>query len=739
VAGPSVAVRVLADVTAFTKSIGGIAAAGAESAGHMRAAFSGVLGALNQTGVLGPFGAALDGVSAALDAMGKHGKDVGLAMIGVGGALAGIGAGLSAVGSKDQAAHRQLQDAVQATGRDYDDYAKKVEEAVKHQEHFGNTAAETQDALRILTQATGDPTKALKYLGEASDLAAAKHESLGEAATSLGKVYNGAGRVLKEFGVSMDTVKTGSAQLATAQKGVETATEAAAKAHQHLSDVQTALAGKTHLTQAEQIRLRDATQNVQTADEKLREAHGKLTDAQNAGARAAAAHGAALDTLAGKLKGQASAQASTFSGHLREIKARLEDTAASIGQKYGPAITAVGSGMAVMGGAITGARAAVTFLKDSEVVGTAAKIAYAAATFLVNGAMTVATAIWTAFTVVEWASLAPILLIIAGVALLGLAIYELVAHWSTVWAFIKRIIVDVWTWIKEHWPLLLAILLGPIGLAADLIIKNWKSIKKGAEEAVDGIITAWNAIVGFFVGLGSAIARIASTIWKALVDFAKAAVRDVKTAWQAVVDFFVGLYTWLAGVASTIWHALVSFARTEKDAVVNIWHGIYDFFTGLYSWVAGVASTIWHALTSFAQTEKDGIVRIWNDLWSFISGLPDKIAGVGSRMWQGITSGFNDAIGAIKSIWNSTLGNVHVHIPGTNVDIGFPTLQQGGLVTETGLILAHAGEVVAPLDKVEGVGRAGPAVVIETVNLHDGADIELLLQQIRFATLAGKL
>jgi hypothetical protein len=82
---------------------------------------------------------------------------------------------------------------------------------------------------------------------------------------------------------------------------VETATEAAAKAHQHLTDVQTALAGKTHLTQAEQIRLRDATQNVQTADEKLKEAHGKLTDAQNAGARAAVAHGAALDTLAGKL------------------------------------------------------------------------------------------------------------------------------------------------------------------------------------------------------------------------------------------------------------------------------------------------------------------------------------------------------------------------------------------------------------------------------------------------------
>jgi hypothetical protein len=36
-------------------------------------------------------------------------------------------------------------------------------------------------------------------------------------------------------------------------------------------------------------------------------------------------------------------------------------------------------------------------------------------------------------------------------------------------------------------------------------------------------------------------------------------------------------------------------------------------------------------------------------------------------------------------------------------------------------------------------GGLGPAVHIENVNLHDGADIGLLLQQIHFATMAGRL
>ena len=121
--------------------------------------------------------------------------------VGVGGALAGVGIGLQAIGSKDQAAHQQLQAAVEATGASYDDYERQVEAAIKTQEKFGDSADQTQDALRILTRPPNSPTKALHLLSTATDLAAAKHESLSDAATSLGKVYNGNTRLLKEFGI----------------------------------------------------------------------------------------------------------------------------------------------------------------------------------------------------------------------------------------------------------------------------------------------------------------------------------------------------------------------------------------------------------------------------------------------------------------------------------------------------------------------------------------------------------
>lgn len=75
------------------------------------------------------------------------------------------------------------------------------------------------------------------------------------------------------------------------------------------------------------------------------------------------------DALAGKLQGQASAAAGTFSGKMAAVKAVVEDTAASMGQKYGPAITAAGAVVTVLGGIQTaGAAIAAKFAASHDAV-----------------------------------------------------------------------------------------------------------------------------------------------------------------------------------------------------------------------------------------------------------------------------------------------------------------------------------------------------------------------------------
>jgi len=72
------------------------------------------------------------------------------------------------------------------------------------------------------------------------------------------------------------------------------------------------------------------------------------------------------------------------------------------------------------------------------------------------------------------------------------------AFWTSL-NFIKDIGSSVFNWFKNNWPLLLAILTGPIGLAVLAIVKNWDTIRQKASDVKD-------AIAGFFSNLGEVIA-----------------------------------------------------------------------------------------------------------------------------------------------------------------------------------------------------------------------------------------
>ena len=309
-AGPSVMVRLLGDVTGLGKSFDEGSARGVGAADRLHGAFSGVLNTLNKTGVLGPFGDALAAADEGIGRITGHAKEIGPAMMGVGATVAGLGVALQAMGSKDQAAHQQLKASIEATGHSYDEYGGRVESTIKQQEKFGTTADVTQDALRKMTQATGDPTKALGMMGTAANLAAAKHEDLSTASGQLVKAAGGSAKILREFGITA----------------------------------------------------KDSAGHTKTQSEILSE-------------------------LSAKLSGQASASTATFTGHMKVLKAQVEDHISLFAQKYGPAITGVGAAMTGVGAAIEVAKAATAAMKEGEIGATIAKNASAAAQWALNASI----------------------------------------------------------------------------------------------------------------------------------------------------------------------------------------------------------------------------------------------------------------------------------------------------------------------------------------------------------------
>lgn len=509
-AGPSVMVRVLGDLTGLGKSMDDTATKGAGAASHLHTAFSGVLDTLNQTGVLGPFSGVLDGLQSGLDKVAEHGKSIGPVLLGAGAAVTGVGVALQAMGSKDAAAHQQLQAAVAATGKSYKGYNDDVEAAIKAQEHFGNTAADTQDALRILTQATNDPAKAMDLLGTAADLAAAKHESLETAAGALGKAYNGNTKILKEFGVTVE--KTGDTQkaLTTATAAHEKAVLAQSVAQQNMTLAQAAYNAQPTL--ANYKALETAHAKLTAANITAYTATKNMTAAQAANQAAATKNEDAVNKLGAKLAGQASAQADTFSGRIKGLSTKLEDQVATLGQKYGPAITTAGAVMAGLGGAVEGVRSVMSAYQDVQAAVKTATEGTTAAQLLFNVALDANPIMIVVIAII--ALVAIIIVCYAKVTWFRDAVNDMGRIAVAAFFAIVNAASAAFSWISQHWPLLLAILTGPFGLA------------------VYEIVTHWNDLMSFFRGIPGQISGIASGMWDGILHAFRSMINSIIDLWN---------------------------------------------------------------------------------------------------------------------------------------------------------------------------------------------------------------
>jgi hypothetical protein len=476
-------VRVLGDITGLGKSFDATAAKGKLSADTIHSSMGTMLDRLNSAGVLGEFGDTLSQTNDALGNMAGNTEKVADKMLGLGGVALAAGAALTAMGSKDQAAHQQLQAAIAATGHSYDQYGDKIEEAIKHEAHFGNSAADTQDALRALTTATNSPAKALDLLNTATNLAASRHESLTSAATQLAKVYDGNTKLLKQYGIAVTATATPQKELTTATAAHTKAVQAQMAASRSLLELQTADAASKTVSATQTLKLQDAQNKLSAANLVAYTTNEQVTKAQNDVKNGTNANAKAIAELGAKLAGQASAQADTFSGRMKALRTEIDNGAASFGQKYGPDLTKAGAALSGLGGVIKAVQAVQTLFTTTTETATAA-----------TDAATVSNDALDASLLAN-----PIVLIVAGIAVLIAAIVAIglkFGWWKDVindtWAFIKiafadvkGIFMDVWNWVAANWPLLLAILTGPIGLAVYLIVSNFGKIKDGIQDVID--------------------------------------------------------------------------------------------------------------------------------------------------------------------------------------------------------------------------------------------------------------
>lgn len=132
------------------------------------------------------------------------------------------------------------------------------------------------------------------------------------------------------------------------------------------------------------------------------------------------------------------------------------------------------------------------------------------------------------------------------------------------WDKIKGAFMGAFNWVKKNWPLILAILTGPIGLAVLAIIKNFDKIKSTAKSIV-------TAVTNIFKGIGTGISDAFKTAVNFLVDNINTLINSVNSVTSKVGISSIPNIPRLAegGIVSQPTLAIIGEGR-ESEAVIPL-------------------------------------------------------------------------------------------------------------------------------------------------------------------------
>lgn len=200
--------------------------------------------------------------------------------------------------------------------------------------------------------------------------------------------------------------------------------------------------------------------------------------------------------------------------------------------------------------------------------------------------------------------------LVAGFVLLGGKLSWVTDAFAVAWSVIKDGATAVLGWLKTNWPMVLAILGGPIGLIVLAVVKNWDTIKTVTT-------TVWNAIKSFLGGIWNAIASAAGAVF------------------GGIRDAIGGVWAAIRSAATTAWGALTSLADTAwgalRTAILTPLRDARDLAKGVWDSISRAAGDAWGALTKaiggFAGDIRDAIGKAFEGAANQVIGFVNTIIG----------------------------------------------------------------------------------------------------------------
>jgi hypothetical protein len=198
-----------------------------------------------------------------------------------------------------------------------------------------------------------------------------------------------------------------------------------------------------------------------------------------------------------------------------------------------------------------------------------------------------------------------ILLVAAAIAVLVVAIILAIKYWDQIQGAMEA----VFEWAKSHWPLLLTIIAGPIGLAVALVIRHWGAL-------VSATTAAWDGLVAFLRGIGARVAGAFATVQDWLtrpVEWAQSAAAGVRSAFDSLMGYLAGIGARIASAFATVREWLGRPGQWADNAAADVRHA----FDSLIGYLGGLAGRIAGPINAAANAIKgplNAVISAWNRL-----------------------------------------------------------------------------------------------------------------------------
>jgi hypothetical protein len=462
----------------------------------------------------------------------------------------------------------------------------------------------------------------------------------------------------------------------SAGKASEDAAETVETAQKGAADATKAAADTAAATQ-EADAAKGAAANVKAAEESADKYAWMARQAETASGEAAAAQEtAAAEAATANEEAAAESSGSWVKAGVKQIAAAAVWVAQSA-VKVATVVASNVAGAAAAAGAWVAGAAAQVASGVAWVAGAIGKVAVIVASNVAGAAVTAAA--WVAANAVM------LLGIGAVVALVVIAVVEIVKHWSSivhgveaawraVYSFVSKIVSDVVGFVREHWQLLVAILTGPIGLAVLYVVQHWQQIVSDTESFISTVTNTVSKFASdvqhFFESMINAVVNAVKSWASNLVSTVRGLFNDWLSLVTANLDRTISFFSQLPGRIMTAIESLPGkLVQYGKDLVNGLINGVESMGSALLSAIESlipgpIKSVVSTALGLFSPS------RVFhgygqNIVQGLINGVraavPDLHAAMGLVTGTVSGAGSSLAAGAVAPAGGST--SVHVSVP----------------------------------------------------------------------------